>query len=95
MGQTSLFWGGAGLTRGRPRGRIVDSRSNRLAIDSTQPLSPNGAPRGAQLRIALSSFSDKGSLTRSIHLGSRGIGQGESSLGSGSGFCNHRHKPWC
>ena len=94
-GQTSLFWGGAGLTqgrpRGRPRGRIVDSRSNRLAIDSTQPSSPSGAPRRAQLRIALSSFSDRGSLTRSIHLGNRGIGQGESSLGSGSGFCNHRY----
>jgi len=28
MGQTSLFWGGAGLTRGRPRGRIVDSMEN-------------------------------------------------------------------
>jgi len=91
MGQTSLFWGCAGLTRGGPRDRIVDSRSNRLAIDSTQPLSPSGAPSRAQLRIALSSFSDRGSLKRSIQLGSRGIDQGESSLGSGSGLCNHRH----
>ena len=89
MGQTSLFQGGAGHTRGRPRGRIVDSRSNRLAI--TLPSLHLPAERRAQLRIALSSFSDRGSLTRSIQLGSRGIGQGESSLGSGSGFCNHRH----
>ena len=47
-GSNLFVWGGAGLTRGRPRDRIVDSRSNRLAIDSTQPLSPSGAPNRAE-----------------------------------------------
>ena len=55
-GQTSLMpFLGRGLTLGRPLGLIVDSKSSRRAMDSTQPSSPKGAPRWAQLRIALSS----------------------------------------
>jgi len=32
-----------------------------------------------------------GSLTRSTHFGNRGSGHGDTSFGSGSGFCCHRH----
>ena len=43
MGQTSLF--GSGWTLGRPRGRFVDSVSNRRAMDSTQRSPPSGTLR--------------------------------------------------
>jgi len=76
MGQTSLFWSSGVNVRtlGCPRGRIVDSRSNLRTMDSTQPSSPSGAPRWAQLRTALSSLSLSGSLTRWTQFGRRAIG---------------------
>ncbi len=65
----------------RPRGRMVDSRLSRLAMDSTQSGSPSGLPRWAESRTAANSGFDSGVLTRSTHPGSLGSGQGESSGG--------------
>ncbi|GAA4443363.1 hypothetical protein GCM10023156_00360 [Novipirellula rosea] len=92
-GQTSFsVSSGNGRTRGRPLGRIVDSRLSRLAIDSTQPSSPSGAPRFAQIRIAFNSLSDNGSLTRETQFGSRGIGHGDKNFGSGSDRWSQRQR---
>ncbi len=70
----------------RPRGRMVDSRLSRLAMDSTQSGSPSGLPRCAESRTAANSGSDSGVLTRFTHPGSLGIGQGESSGGRSAGL---------
>lgn len=92
MRQTSLFAfsGGNGRTLGRPRGRMVDSRFNRRAMDWLQPSSPSGAPRWTPLRSVLSSLSVRASLTRSTRLGRRSIGQGDSKFGSDAGLCSQR-----
>ena len=45
----------------------------------------------AQRRTASNSLSDSGWLTRSTQCGHRGIGQGDNSLGAGSGSCSQRH----
>ncbi len=70
----------------RLRGRMVDSRLSRLAMDSTQSGSPSGLPRWAESRTAANSGSDSGVLTRSTQPGSLGIGQGESSGGCSAGL---------
>jgi hypothetical protein len=85
-----------------PRGRMVDSRLSRLAMDSIQSGSPSGLgslsglPRWAESRTAANSGSDSGVLTRCTHPGSRGIGHGESSGAGGCRQCQrepHRHPP--
>ncbi len=73
-------------TRFRPRGRIVDSRSRRRAIDSTQASSPSGLPRCADSRTDANSFSKSGSLTRPTQSGRRGMGQRDENGGWGSGL---------
>ncbi len=70
----------------RPRGRMVDSRLSRLAMDPAQSGSPRGLTRWAESRTAANSGSDSGVLTRSTHPGSLGIGQGESSGGCSAGL---------
>ena len=59
---------------GRPRFRRVDSRLYRLAVDSTQPASPNGCPRAMHRLSCSSSFSLTTRFTRSSQLGRRGTG---------------------
>gem|GEM_PF-6091495 len=62
------------LTRGRPLGRTVDCKPNRLTVDSTHSRSPQGHPFLAESRTADSSFSVNGWLTSSIQPRRRGIG---------------------
>lgn len=90
-GQASLMGHLRNRTHFRPRGRRVDSRFRRRAIDSTQSSSPNGLPRCADSRTAANSASLNGVLTRSTQPGSREIGHGDSSDEFGSGFCSYRH----
>jgi hypothetical protein len=66
--------------RGRPFGRIVDSRSSRRAVDSTQASSPNGLDRRMQHRNLCSVFAASGSFTCSVQFGMRGIGHGEIAM---------------
>jgi len=84
--QDSLFGGSVGIDFffGRPRGRSVDSRPNRRAINSTQFDCPNGLPRRIAQRMPSSSLSPSGSLTRRIQLADRASGHGDNSRGSGS-----------
>ena len=82
----SLFGGSFGMDFffGRPRGRSVDSRSSRRAIDSTQFDCPNGLPRRIAQRMPSSCLSSSGSLTRRIQLADRASGHGDNRRGSGS-----------
>jgi len=84
--QDSLFGESVGIDFffGRPRGRSVDSRPNRRAIDSTQFDCPNGLPRRIAQRMPSSSLSPSGSLTRRVQLADRASGHGDNSRGSGS-----------
>ena len=74
------------LTRGRPLGRTVDCKPNRLTVDSTHSRFPKGHPLLAESRTADISFSVSGWLTRSFQPRGRGIGQEESKGGFGLGF---------
>ena len=95
-GQASLLMPWGNRTRFRPRGRIVDSRLSRRAIDSTQPSSPSGLPRCVDNRTADNSFSVSGVLTRWVQLGCRAKGHGDSNSGLGSGLRSQRHSdPHC
>jgi len=86
-GQDSLSLNEVGfLTRGRPLGRTVDYKPNRLTVDSTHSRSPKGHPLLAESRTADSSCSVSGWLTRSIQPRGLGIGQEQSKGGFGSGF---------
>ncbi len=89
-GQASLMSFLGKRTRFRPRGRIVDSRLRRRAMDSTHPSSPSGLPRWADSRTAANSASDRGVLTRSTHPVRRGSGHGDSNGGLGSGLRSQR-----
>ncbi len=52
MPQTSLLGAsvGKGRTLGRPQGRIVNSKSSRQAMESTQPSSPQPSSLSGALR---------------------------------------------
>ena len=78
-------------TCGWPRGRSVEARPSRFAVDSSHQRSPNGLPRCANRRIASSSPFVSGSLTRSTQFGEWGIGQGNNKRGAGSACCRQRH----
>lgn len=84
---SGLFFGfGSGFWRflfGRPYGRSVDSRSKRRAIDSTQPVCPNGRRRRIDHRVESSSSSSRGSLTFRVQFPERGVGHGDSNRGIG------------
>ncbi len=87
--QESLF--GSFRTLGRPRGRSVDSRSRRRAVDSTHVSLPKGLPRLTLQRTASTSFSLSGSFTRLTQFGSLGSGHADNNLGSGSGWVAQRY----
>ena len=71
-GQASLFaFGSVDRTLGRPLGRIVDSKSKRRAMDSTQPASPSGLPRCTQSCTSFNSAAENGSFTRLTQPGKR------------------------
>ena len=72
--------GGFGRTWGRPIGQSVDNVPVRSAVSSIHSVDPKGLPRREQRRIAASSFSESGSLTRAIQFGRRGIGQAERTV---------------
>ena len=77
--------------RWRPRGRIVDSKLNFLTVDLTRRSTPKGRPRCVDKRTASCSLSLSGRLILCTQPGNLGMGQGESSFGSGPGFCSQRH----
>ncbi len=92
-GQDSLLSGlSCDRTRGRPRGLRVEVSPRRFAVDAVQRESPKRVPRWTERRMASSSLSERGSLTRATQLGERRIGQGDSSGGSGSAGCCQRQR---
>lgn len=80
------------VSRGRPRGRRVDSNPRRLAIRSTHAASPKGRPRLRFSRTVFNSVSDSEALTQVIHC--RGSATGHSLRNDVElGFpCDRRHR---
>jgi hypothetical protein len=85
-GQASLIAYCRNRSRSWPRGRRVDCRLRRRAIDSSRSSISTGLPRCADNRTAANSAALSGVLTRLNHPGWRCISLGDRGGGVGSEF---------